>query len=188
MKFKVVITVVLFSLLVVFPAVSWYYLRGGLDYRKNSMKEMIVIGDLNTPSNSLLSKRIKSDSAHVALLYKLSKGEVVSKHFLDIANAYISREDVRCILVSQIDTIARIPKTKLEYLVLDSIEYKQYDQLLDSLKPNMKVVLLNRRGKLIRGYDVESKDERAFLIKHTSILLPGGRAPGDAELIRDKEQ
>ena len=68
----------LFMMLIGFPAVSWYYLNGGLDYRVNAKNELKNYGNIRQLSlTSLDDKQVFTDSLSVYLLQTNRSFEIV---------------------------------------------------------------------------------------------------------------
>lgn len=82
MQRKIVQTIILLLLLVVFPLVSWIYLRDGLNYRLNVLEEL-------KPKSEIPSSSDFFDTRAIQILYSNSRAEYtdrlapIMEHFSD---------------------------------------------------------------------------------------------------------
>ncbi len=180
MKFKYFKqTVALVLLLVILPAGSWYYLKSGFTFRKAALNELHEYVSLTRVSlENSLGKNVNIDSSHVYLL-KLNDDEAFNVFFEKIMVAYESRTDVvsfqiQCdsSLIFQEKLVKGVTLLQPKAELCDKINFAVQQIIKESdKKPN--VLLVNSKGFIVQGYDLNESNERARLIKHVSITMPG---------------
>lgn len=172
-------TIALFLLLVILPAGSWYYLKSGFTFRKAALSELKDYGNFkNITVNRTTGESLQLDSTHVYLI-KLSHDTLLNDFYKKLLVAYESRKDV---LVMEIDCGEEIDSTKLSVkgviaLQADSTFCPMIGAASEMIskesgfKPD--IILINNKGIAVQGYNLKESDQRARLIKHVSITMPG---------------
>ncbi len=168
----------LFMMLIGFPAVSWYYLNGGLDYRVNAKNELKNYGNIRQLSlTSLDDKQVFTDSLSVYLL-QTNHSPLLDSVFKVILQAYDARNDIQaldcyCNGQSRTDTSAVINMIRLknDINICDFLK-NTVDAIKTKSNVNADVILVDTKGNVVQGYNLGVSDDRARLIKHVSILMP----------------
>ncbi len=165
--------------LIILPLGSWYYLKQGYGYRKLALSEMVEVGDLKGISlKSFDNKELSLDSSHV-YLFQLNENPAIKQSLDKIMKAYDARTDVLCFKVpcnglrlsdtSHLHNIIPVlPDSALCKRLSDIVELIEKSH---PIKPD--VLLMNTKQKIVQGYELDKSDERARLIKHVSITMPG---------------
>ena len=153
---KYITSIAIFSMLVLFPLLSWYYLDSGLDFRKELMKEIELDGttfkDLN-PSDSLSQILTKKTTIYLTNHDQLSREEVIK-------------------LYDQFE------KTYTFQLVTEKNEYADYysDKFIVSphrvtpIKDDTYAYLIDTSGNV--RFQYQSTDDIKKLVEHTAITIP----------------
>lgn len=187
-------TIALVLLLIVFPAGSWYYLKSGFSYRKSALGELKDYG--NAKDFVLLdfqNNEIPLDSTHVYLV-QIRKNAGVDSNLNNILKAYESRNDV---VAMQILCDDSMPKDSTEMKRIKQIQVnKQLCTLIGNIDTKIQsdgvkspnILLVNNKGKVVQGYDITENNERARLIKHVSITMPGVKKVEKVLKVTDKEK
>jgi hypothetical protein len=178
-KFLVTIILILFLL----PFVSWYYLKSGLNWRKQAQEIMngtkpFPAGSFKTAGGKALSTEDLED--YVSIISFLPCGE-------DQASVDVLRE-----IYSQFKGT-----NKAYYILLDSCGIQRDSLADDEMKnwfvlpcndstdlcevmkadwPAGKTFALVDRNKVIRSYyAIQTRDEKRTLVEHMALLLPRER-------------
>lgn len=140
---------------------------------------MVVMGDLNgIKLKSFDNIELPLDSSHV-YLFKINEEPSINKSFSKIMKAYDARTDVLCYKVlcnkSDYSDTSRlhniIPVLPDSMLCQKLREISKIIEKSHQIKPD--VLLMNTKQKFVQGYELDKSDERARLIKHVSIIMPG---------------
>jgi hypothetical protein len=146
----------LFSLLVFFPLLSWYYLDLGLDFRKELENEIQVDGttfkDLN-PSDSLSELLTKKTTIYLTDHDQLDSEEVI-KLFEQFEKTYTFQ------LVTEKDAYSEHYSDKF-ILSPDTVT---------PIKEDTYAYLIDTSGNV--RYQYQSKDDIKKLVEHTAITIP----------------
>lgn len=138
-------------MLIGFPFVSWYYLTGGIDYRKTALKEL----ESKIPFNftELL------DSSHQDLNGKLLLIDfnASNESFDRLYNQFNKAPEFNMISINSKDEIFNLSVEEIERL--------------KSTYPGSDLVLIDAQGMERKRY-VDKKDDLQLLVKHIATLLP----------------
>lgn len=140
-------TALILAMLVLFPLISWYYLTGGIDYRKQSLEELKNRTDL--PES--IVKLYPTDMEDQVSLIKLG-GTTASLE--QLAEQFGKVPQFRSIDLSE-------PKDSLEVVAKNSLaDYAG------------KVYLLVDDSMHLRHTYSEGNEDMKLLVKHIATLLP----------------
>jgi len=178
MSRKLTVTLVFFIFLL--PFVSWYYLRSGLEWRKNV--QSVLNGKQELPELSFRSKTgIPLEKSqlenHVSLVVLVSCDSLVSQMDL-VKTLYLQFKDTQKANFLFVDTC------QLDSLILpDTIKENIYtfqcndtlavcDSLLMNWSPGSQFALVDRHGIIRAYYPARTHDEKKMLVEHMAILIP----------------
>lgn len=135
---------------------------------------------------------IRADTNHLVLIQLDSPDPKTAVNFEKVIKAYAQRTDVTSLRLYN-DTINTFPLQKgiIPVHAKDSTQslLKDINSLITSKrKQNVNTLLVNSKGIITNGYDINVKNEMALLIKHVSILLPGNKKVDVPALKRQKEK
>ncbi|HOY15130.1 MAG TPA: hypothetical protein PLY70_18415 [Saprospiraceae bacterium] len=141
---------VVFAMLVGFPAISWYYLRGGVNYRKEAFAEMESKGPFDTSGlNKSLLDKIQN---HVTIVDLNGSNETAK----ELLSQFDKVDEFLFLSNHQVDSLKLAPEALEAYK-------KTYG--------NVDYVLVDLEGNVRSTYKDTSKDHK-LLVKHVAILLP----------------
>lgn len=169
-------------MLVVFPALSWYYLDIGLEYRKEAHQAMLPKGDLN---ELISTRRFTTDydlratcegSTSMLICRKDEKNDkTIQKLFDQFDDAY----NFQLVLLNATGLTSLPEFEKSNFHVVPSVV--NYEN---------EVVLLDNQSR-IRGNYTFSGENVQELVSHTALLLPrkvGRDIKEHKKLIEDEVQ
>ncbi len=141
----------LFAILVLFPAISWYYLQTGLNYRKEALKDLATKGSFN---HTKLGNILRGKTTYI-----IAK-DMVGKKIAKIYNQYkkvpgfqmISRD------IPQIKSDRWLHLSDEDKAILDE-QYGKDMYLVDTMA-------------VLRNYYDFSEDNLRRSIEHIAIILP----------------
>jgi hypothetical protein len=197
---KVFQIMALMLLLVAFPAISWYYLQIGLDYRLETLKDLGDHGkipdfELVTYKLDTLDREYIDHSMVVASFFDL-ENETLSTAFGEnlrkLHEQFDSRDDLFFLhhVLGDMQEAKKINAFENKYELTDetqcfflvegrpSIEQlarEGYQLPLGegmTLADNPYLVLADTTGTIRRYYDVRKNEEVKRLVEHIAILLP----------------
>lgn len=175
--------------LVVFPIISYFYLKSGYDYRVEAMEELAEYGPLPVPSGATLF----GDSLKETALTK----NVVLLHFIDLANP--DQSDLMGKYMGEIheqfDGLERVvflagfvrADTEAvrafleEYKLNDPEQYFAFEQeeltgpysfLEGGVTAKPYVMLSDTTGTIRNFYDLGRGEELVRLVEHITYLMP----------------
>ncbi len=194
----VVAIAILFLLLVGLPIGSWYYLRTGLEYRKEVMADLDDLGKV--PSISL-----KTFSGKTLDNQNIAKKMVITS-FLNFQNKEITKQsgawlqrlhdqfDERsdlAFLIHVVDTSAtseEVERFAQQYQLQDSAQcffLKDNPEVFRTIATNVYKIpleeidqhfaLTDTSGTVRQKYNITNNNEVKRLVEHTALLLPKGK-------------
>lgn len=183
-RFKaIIVTTILLLIVVLFPLISWYYLRTGLEWRKKAQD--VMEGDQPLPpvefaDETGLKFSPKSLEYHVTLLSFLPCMEIteyrtvldeIYKQFRETNKANFLLLDSCGIMPSAFAD----PERKKWFVVpcTDSTSYCQ--EISASWPMGASFALVDRKGHIRSYYPIRTKEERKILVEHMALLLPRER-------------
>ena len=152
---KILSWIVLFALVVIVPFGSWYYLRQGLDYRKDALKQLAVKSKLDSTA---YTDSLFSGKTTLVVLRSNKDVEAALKPIIDqFKDAY---------------TFQVVADSALQTDILTS------DVPLDSLfrSHNHSFALVDTAGN-IRNYYGQTRTDLKDLVEHLAVLLPNPKEP-----------
>jgi len=152
---KILSWIVLFALVVIVPFGSWYYLRQGLDYRKDALKQLEVKAKLDSTgyTDSIFSGK--------TTLVVLRINEETEAALVPIIDQFKDAYTFQVIADSSVQSniiAASVP--------LDSLFIRQ----------NHSFALVDTSGN-IRNYYGQTMEDLKNLVEHLAVLLPNPKEP-----------
>lgn len=145
---KILRTLLILTLLIGFPVLSWYYLTGGIDYRKQALKELKNRMDLPDVALKILGDTLMGQ----VTLINLSGGQ---ESYLKVNQQFEKVDEFSSLdLTTDLDSTHQILKQSLA----SAYEGKAYLVLDDSLQ--------------LRYTYVDNIEDMKLLVKHIATLLP----------------
>ncbi len=178
-KFLVTIVLILFLL----PFVSWYYLRSGLDWRKQA--QQVMNGTNPFPSGSFLTTGEKplitdemEDYVSIISFLPCDADSSTTEILSEIYEQFKSTDKAKYILLDScgIERDSFVDGNKKNWYVLPCSDSTNLCQQLLPEWPLGKTFALVDRNKIIRSYySTQTKDEKRVLVEHMALLLPRER-------------
>lgn len=164
---------VLLFMLVIFPALSWYYLKLGFDFRKNAHDEMGNYGKVN---RSLISPSDTIDLYRKILVVgnKFEEGSQLDSFFAKAYQQFDDREDVYFLFLSKDSSnINTVQKKHWSYKILnDSIDINHF---ISEKKMNLlanEVFITDTTGIILNKYNLLVETDVQKMIRHIAVVLP----------------
>ncbi|MEL6923286.1 MAG: hypothetical protein AAFO94_04495 [Bacteroidota bacterium] len=187
-------------MLVVFPAVSWYYLQQGLNYQKEARAELKDYGKVKAFSfDSNLNKPITEaafDGNFSVATFINADDETITTNYMQLLSRlheqFDLRPDVKFMthvsskfksgdnLISELNTEATVQdKEQLYFLTgetaaLEQQAIKGYRLPLENqaFAKNTYVALVDTVGTVIQYYDFQNEAQVRRLVEHIAMLIP----------------
>lgn len=202
---------ILLFVLIIFPGLSWYYLKSGVSYRKNTLSELKDYGKIAyfdwktipTKSNiadSLNGRIVIANFVNPNTAIGKKQTEVMDKLFTQFKD----RKDVRLItFLTQTDStqlseyaLRSNPKHYPNYWIL-STTLAEYNTLLNAFKLPQKgnfdtvdcpyLTYINMEGTVANFYDINDNQQLGRLVEHIAMKLTIDKFE-TPEIKRDKEK
>jgi hypothetical protein len=194
----------LFILLVVTPAISWVYLRNGLDYHRKALAELKKLGPI--PSYQALTLQgdsLRSSDLAEKLMVVGTLDLTASKNAPNVLNnlkelhaQFDDRTDVFFLLYVQPADTAAVRKFAISQELDEPTQvfYLPYDQTImnpyhlpatGAITPYFS--LADTKGMVRKVYDLREGSQYARLVEHLALLLPIEKKE-NAVLKREREK
>ena len=157
---KLVKTIALFSVLVIFPIASWYYLNTGKEWRMEGLKELENRTELPDGLYLIDDEDSTRTSAKDALLDK----------FTVVTRSALAQPEVLSRLKGQFGDNQLFQLIRDRDLHCDLQACKAVDALL--FEGDTDMALLDDVGKIRRRYRSTDPEDVDRLVKHVAILMP----------------
>lgn len=154
MRKKVLQTVVLVSLLVVFPLLSWLFLRDGLQYRLDAKARLVIKAELPPDSPACFESKIQ-------ILFQ-DEMDSWNTRIKPVADHFADREEI--LVFRSVDTLA-MGSTR------DSLQKAWKNSGLDADFQHA-VFLVDTTCSLRMAYDYTADPQMAALAEDIAFLLP----------------
>jgi hypothetical protein len=185
-RFRVAFRVLmLFLLLVLTPAVSWYYLSKGLDYRQDHLQQLERFGPapqgswVSTDGVAISSEDWREQLSLVCFLTETSDRTSVSPVLSRIHSQFDDRKDV--VIYQFVNTPDGSPEASepdsLPWRILRS-SLSEWEDLRgrwsDILGKNVadQIVLVDRKGELRQTFQLNDDAEMKRLVETVAVMLP----------------
>ncbi len=172
---------------------SWFYLKSGLNYRKTAFAQLGDFGQFNDLQLKHLNGKIfLSDTNHVIVMGIQNLDSITINNFHKIVKAYEQRNDFIAARLFCDSTIKFSYDKQLLPIYADSLSCLKISSIIGQVENHLthkiNTLLINSKGVVVNGYDVNNKSSMAEMIKHISIILPGNKKVDSASVKRSKEK
>ena len=159
--------IAVFALIVIFPLVSWIYLKKGEEWHVNTKSELENLGQID---QSLIFIKDENDTIKLnqlegkIILFFNSNNTDAMRDLAYIANQFADNDNI-FLSVSELRYYPEDLKKHLHIIAqgsLNSVDGSNTDFAL----------IFDIAHELRKQYNVLSKDELSKLIEHTALLLP----------------
>ena len=198
------------AILIVFPAVSWYWLSRGLDYRKTAKAELKDLGPLpdviwRNYTGKTLSKADLEGSFVIAGVYDLAKPELsghFGREFSRLHDQFDDRKDVLFLSVVGQDS-ALLSDFVKEYWLTDTPQCFFFATAAEAMKTLAQTgfrlpeldgatspyIAFADTSSVIRNYyDVRDNAQLKRMVQHISLLLPMSKSRDELRFRREAEK
>jgi hypothetical protein len=201
----------LLFILIISPALSWYYLRSGVDYRKNSLSELKDYGKLDCTSWRLIGRSpITSDSlkGRIVIAQLVNPSGALGAKSTEVMNKLFDqfkdrRDVVLFTALTHCDSSSALayakqhnPKRYANYW-FSTLSDAEIAPMLQSLKLAQKgdfsqqecpyFVYTNMEGTVSNFYDVNDNQQLGRLVEHIAMKLTIDKFE-TPKIQRDKEK
>jgi cytochrome oxidase Cu insertion factor (SCO1/SenC/PrrC family) len=183
-------TILVIALVLIFPALSWYYLQTGLNHRKKALSELKELGkagdfQLKNQSNLLISSR--NMKGKVSIVNFLPGDRAAAKTLADrIAKVQQSFDEVGDVVFLSFipaDTSVQLIDLAKELGIDDAGQWYllgtnagEWDRLAKEAykMPDLQnsVALVDTTGTIRNYYDINANQEMGRLVEQTVLILP----------------
>lgn len=159
-------------MLVVFPLVSYVYLKKGYDYRVASLDELDSKGDFSDHLDYMTNNRSVS-----ILYFGAAKDDSTSIAIGNVHDAFKDQPFVKLLSLNEMK-LADIPASKSEGLKQSPTAIAKFEEFstLDSHCVNIplynRALILDSNAIVRRCYNLHDGQEVARLVEHITILVP----------------
>jgi len=174
--------IAVFVLIVIFPLISWIYLKKGEEWHVNSKSELESLGQID---QNLVFSELDSDTLALSdfegklILYFDTDNVNAISDLAYIVDQFAENNDI----ILSVNDRNNYPQDLTKHL------YKvENPKLISSNNLDKDYALLfDTSHELRKQYDVLSKEELSKLIEHTALLLPYEKK-ADIKMKREKEK
>ena len=198
-----------FLLLVIFPLVSWYYLRTGLDYRLQAMQELKDFGKLPAftlanYNDSLITSERFAEGLIVGYFFSEPHEDLYAGKLVKLHEQFDERDDIFFLAFAPDTTLATrnrmqqfaeanglVDEEQNFYLQGEPVEVERlakacqmpFEERGMSLTDNS--LLFFADSLMVRGfYDIREEENLKRLVKHITLNIPPKK---DKELLFERE-
>lgn len=168
---KYIISLIVLVLLVVLPALSWYYLRSGYDFRLDLLHKLEVKKSLDRNiyelDGNLISSKLLQKTSLIVDLQKANSDKV-----LEVQNQFDQAFTYQTVFVGQ--DSCKIVQNK--YLKCLQLSHSNMNELL-----NGHTFAIVDTGMYVRNWYSEADSIYELIVKHLAVVLP--RTP-DKDIIK----
>ncbi len=163
--------ILLLVILIIFPLISWYYLKGGIEFRREALSALEpkeTVESLNYIYNSNVSFAFPSESYRVNTLFLL-KDNQLPENIKSYYNQFKNTEEV-----------AVFVKSSQSELLIDDLSLYEHIFIVDSLANALEIIandgfnvfLIDNQNRIRNYYRSNDENSMQDLVTHTAVLLP----------------
>lgn len=155
-------------LLIGFPAISWYYLQTGINWRKQGIQEVRVKDSIALPDLELASGQtlIREDMAGKFILIGLHTSDVPGEVYGDLYDQFDHRDDLLYLILGDTPPLPGWMQVDCDKTDCAGLQ----EQLFKSSGVN--IALIDPSGAIRNVYDLSKTADQQNLVKHCAIILP----------------
>ena len=162
-------------ILLALPAASWYFLKSGLDYRKESMSKLGQYGTLPQQNLEVLGKAGLStdDLQGMTVLVQDLESDADTTLTMKLFRQFEKRADMRFIVTEHSQLKKEAIKKDNLWLFRRGENKKGFFRSIGLEDENQdKVALIDREGNVRNFYALSDEFELKQLVEHTAFILP----------------
>lgn len=171
------------------PFISWLYIRQGVDFRLNALKELNQKIDISSAGNMVINNKVLNHDSLLGKVWvfinsdKINNPEANRTFVQSLYDQNDGSRSVRIVLcgkgnlrsdynLSSVLTMRNFvmfaPDTVYE--VLSKVFMLQ--DSLTTYKSSVNALIIDNKGFLRKGYDLTKENELKQLVQHSAILIP----------------
>jgi hypothetical protein len=162
------------------PLISWYYLKRGIDFRKERLQSIAEKHPL--PFDSLMLSDgsfivFNQDSSVTAINHfvvqtsKVDDG-VINSNLEDLQMQFTGIPNFRFVLLDE--ALMASASSEYKWEILDSVSAKEFLEYVKSISTltDDRIYLVDRSGNYRRSYPLNNKDSLVLFVQEAATLLP----------------
>ncbi len=185
MKKKYIVPTLVVAMLVLFPAISWYYLKTGLKWRREAMGELSDYGSISgvqIPMNGSRDIDLQELEGELLIFYKVNCADATGESATmdKIRNQFKKRPDVRIFAIG--DCLEVIDEGSGKEKVLRKIDCKtepgacaEIERSIFRKAEDRNVAFIDGNQHIRNYYHSNQSAENKRLVEHMAMMLPDER-------------
>lgn len=162
-------------IVVIFPAISWYYLQKGLDFRNMQLDKLENLGKI-VAFQSKNEKGLELGSSIKENVLLVSTGALAcTSQKAQTLREYVDKFQNQDVFRHVILADEKCPNWNTSFFAMraENEEFsKRINDLLDEQLSSTHVLLVDREGVVRSVYDLTKTEDLEALVTHTTVLLP----------------
>jgi len=174
---RILRTGAILMILVLFPLISWLYLKSGIAFRKDALASLVVksefvLSEFELADQSVLN--LESEKKRVFTLFILEQEDQFDiAALVGYEKQFRATDDVTVLFINRTGIPSTFPAESKILLMDDGAALnKELLVLIRELQTEVNVLLFDGAGSLRNFYDINDFDQLKDLITHTAVLLP----------------
>lgn len=162
------------------PLISWYYLKRGIDFRKERLQSIAEKHSL--PFDSLMLSDgsfvvFKQDSSATAINHFVVKtsqtdDSLINSNLQDLQMQFTGIPNFRFVLMDE--ALMASMSSEFKWDIMDSASALQFLEYMESIKTysDDRIYLVDRSGNYRRSYPLNNTDSLVLFVQEAATLLP----------------
>jgi len=175
---KIVRAALIIMILVLFPLISWMYLRGGIEFRKDALaalSEKASIGQVYLQTVDSKEYILGAGNKRVFacfMVYRTASPEILSNIAAFEQQFNATGEVEVLIFAPDGEVLPKFESSDIQYFDALNETNTAFLNQLKSVSESADVFLLDISGNLRNYYEYDTKDAFRNLVTHTAVLIP----------------
>lgn len=181
---KLFVPIFVFALLIVLPAISWYYLKSGMSWRREAISELSDYGSVESIQIPLADARdidMQEFKDHLMIFYQMDCDAVDSEiqTIEAIRDQFRKRKDVQIFLSGK--CLDQYTPQKTSNNILQKINCKVNAEACMELSqsffkiPGKNIAFVDGNLNIRNYYQSSNQHDRKRLVEHIAMMLPDER-------------
>lgn len=182
---KVLVSIFVFILLIALPAISWYYLKTGLSWRREAMGELSDHGNVQDMIIPIAGSRnidMQDFEGKLSIFFRINCDNVDAD--LNVLNRlhdqFLKRKDVKFFVVSDCTKTFDLPNSVNKSLISincasDSSACEQISRSVYQSRSEQNIAFVDGNLNIRNYYESGLKEENKRLVEHMAMMLPDER-------------
>jgi hypothetical protein len=181
---KLFVPIFVIVLLIVLPAISWYYLKSGMSWRREAIGELSDYGSVESVQIHLTDARdidLQEFKDHLMIFYRMDCNAIDSEiqTLESIREQFEKRTDVQIFLSG--DCLNQYTPKKARNNIIQKIDCQANEEACAELDqsffkvPGKNIAFVDGNLNIRNYYQSANQDDRKRLIEHMAMMLPDER-------------